>query len=129
MLAVDTNVVVRYLTNDDAQQCARARSLINNNAILLSATVLLEADWVLRSTYKYARSDSVDALRAFSGLPTVSLDQPARIARAFDWALHGMDFADALHMASAADCDAFVSFDGDLAKTTKRAGALEVRKP
>ncbi|HYD87647.1 MAG TPA: type II toxin-antitoxin system VapC family toxin [Vitreimonas sp.] len=129
MLAVDTNILVRYLTNDDASQSAQARTFINKNDVLLTATVLLESDWVLRSTFDYPRQDAVESLRAFCGLPTVTLDQAAVITQAFDWALQGMDFADALHMAASRQCEAFVSFDGDLAKVAKRSGALEVRRP
>lgn len=129
MLAVDTNVVIRYLTKDDAHQSAQARALVDGSDIYLTATVLLEADWVLRSAFKYSRQDAVAALRAFSGLPTINLDQPSLVALAFDWALHGMDFADALHLAASKHCDAFMSFDRDLAKIAKAAGAPDVRCP
>ena len=40
-----------------------------------------------------------------------------------------MDFADALHLASAADCDAFASFDAELRRTAAKLGALTVRAP
>jgi predicted nucleic acid-binding protein len=129
MLAVDTNIVIRYLTNDDARQSSQARAFVNANDIALTATVLLEADWVLRSAFRYPRHDAVAALRAFAGLPTVSLDQPTLIAQAFDWALQGMDFADALHLAASQQREAFVSFDRDLARIAKQVSAPEVRRP
>jgi predicted nucleic acid-binding protein len=40
-----------------------------------------------------------------------------------------MDFADALHMAASRHCEAFVSFDRDLAKIAEQVGAREVRRP
>lgn len=129
MLAVDTNVIVRYLTNDDARQSPKARTLIDGAHVSVSATVLMEADWVLRSTYTYPRERSVTALQAFCGLPTVSVDDSTTVSQAFRFAARGMDFADALHMAAAEHHEAFVSFDDDLAKIAKHIGGLEVRKP
>jgi predicted nucleic acid-binding protein len=129
MLAVDTNVIIRYLTNDDARQSPRARTLIDKAQISVSPTVLIETDWVLRSTYGYPRQRSVAALQAFCGLPTVATDQSAIVVRAFELAAEGMDFADSLHLAAAAQHEAFVSFDDDLAKIAKRVGGLDVRRP
>jgi predicted nucleic acid-binding protein len=41
----------------------------------------------------------------------------------------GMDFADALHLAKASGCDAFVSFDRDFARAANRLGTVKVRAP
>jgi len=49
MVAVDTNVLVRLLVNDDARQTRRARALIEREQVFISATALLESEWVLRS--------------------------------------------------------------------------------
>jgi predicted nucleic-acid-binding protein len=49
MLAVDTNVVVRYLTADDPEQFARAVAVVEGAETFVSLTVLLETEWVLRS--------------------------------------------------------------------------------
>lgn len=56
MLAVDTNVVVRYLTGDGAAQALTARRLVDGNDIKLLCTVMLETKWVLRSLYAYPRA-------------------------------------------------------------------------
>ncbi len=48
---------------------------------------------------------------------------------ALDWAAEGMDLADAMHLAGARDCAAFVSFDRALAKTADRLSALPVVEP
>ena len=55
MLVVDTDVVVRHLTNDDEAQAARARRLIERHDVFLPLTVLLEAEWVLRCVYAFQR--------------------------------------------------------------------------
>ncbi len=69
------------------------------------------------------------ALRAFAGLPRVTLEDPTLAATALDWMVRGMDFADALHLAKAEDCTAFVSFDRRLAKAAKALSHVEVRQP
>ncbi len=51
MLAVDTNIVLRYLVKDDAAQSARARDIVESAPIFVSLTVVLECEWVLRSLY------------------------------------------------------------------------------
>ena len=129
MLTVDTNVVIRYLTRDDARQFARASALIRTEDVFVCTTVLLECEWVLRRAYQYPRERIVDALRSLAGLPSVTLEDAALAVRALDWLAGGMDFADALHLAKAEGCEAFVSFDRQLANAAKRIGGLRVRAP
>jgi len=115
MLAIDTNILVRFLTDDDAEQSPQARALIERNDILISSTVMLETDWVLRSAYGLNKLDVISRLTAVAGLPRVILQEPDRIAKALNWAAAGMDFADALHVSAAEGCEAFVTFDRRLA--------------
>jgi predicted nucleic acid-binding protein len=129
MLAVDTNVVVRFLTRDHPEQAATAKRLIDDNDVLVSTTVLLESEWVLRSRYGFRRPETVAALRSFAGMPRVTLENPVLAARALDWTAQGMDFADALHLARAQQCEAFVSFDRRLAAAGRRVGSIPVRTP
>lgn len=129
MLAIDTNVIVRYLTGDHPEQSPRARAMIEANPVHMPATVLLETGWVLGSVYGHGRAEVARALRAFAGLPTVSLERPETAARALDWLEGGMDFADAMHLAAGEGCAALASFDAALARVSRRLGALPVRKP
>jgi hypothetical protein len=84
---------------------------------------------VLHSVYGYAAESLARAFRAFAGLPSVTLEEPAPIARALEWMERGIDFADALHLTRAESCEAFISFDLQLAATAGRLGALPVRAP
>lgn len=127
MLAVDTNVVVRFMTDDDPAQAAIARHLIATQTIHLQKTVLLETEWVLRSLYRFPSLTIAEALRAFIGLPNVQPEQPAMTAQALDWFAQGMDFADALHLAGAEECEAFATFDRKLVAAAKKAGAGKVK--
>jgi predicted nucleic acid-binding protein len=129
MLAVDTNVVVRYVTNDDPTQAARARRLLEREDVFVSLTVLLETEWVLRGVYGVAQAEVLRALRGFAGLARVTVESPAQLAAALDWAERGLDFADALHLAAAQPHGGFVSFDKALLRLARKLDTLPVREP
>lgn len=127
MLAIDTNVLVRFLAKDDPEQSQKARALIERETIFVALTVLLEAEWVLRGAYGFDRERLLKAFRAFAGLKTVVIQDPRALSKAIAWAEAGMDFADALHLAQMGQSEAFATFDARLAKAAKRMGAVEVR--
>jgi predicted nucleic-acid-binding protein len=127
MIAIDTNVVVRFLTGDDPEQSPRARALIEGAAVFVPVTVVLEADWVLRSAYGFRPIEVAAALRAFGGLGTVTVEYGDRVARALDLADAGFDLADALHLSLSTQCAGFASFDRRLVSAAKAAGLAEVR--
>jgi predicted nucleic-acid-binding protein len=127
--AIDTNVLVRFLTGDDAKQAAKARALIAEGDIFVATSVLLESEWVLRSAYGFAPQSIVGALRDFAGLPGVTLEDAALASRALDWTERGMDFADALHLGRAEGCQAFMSFDRRLAKQAAAMSETKVVVP
>jgi predicted nucleic acid-binding protein len=129
MLAIDTNLIVRYLTGDHSRQSAKARALIDGNDVFVCTTVLLEAEWVLRSVYGYAPAPWAKALAAFAGLARVKLEDATLIAKALAWMEKGMDFADSLHLMKAEGCEAFVSFDPRFAKTANILSEVKVRAP
>jgi predicted nucleic-acid-binding protein len=126
MLAVDTNVVVRYLARDDSAQTAHATRLLRSERILLLKTVLLESEWVLRSMYGFDRNTILGALRGLAGLPSVRVEDEAGVAQALSWFAAGMDFADALHLASATTANRFVTFDRRLVASARRIKVTEV---
>jgi predicted nucleic acid-binding protein len=95
----------------------------------LCTTVLLEAEWVLRSVYGFARARLAEALRGFAGLPRVTLEDAALAAKALGWMGRGLDFADALHLARADGCDAFISFDQRFAAAANLLSEVKVRMP
>jgi len=128
MLAIDTNLVVRYLTNDHPEQSPRARSLINGQPVFVPVTVTLETEWVLRSTYGYNKAEIIRALRSFGGLPTVEMEDAEIVSSALDLADAGMDFADALHLGRSMHCEGFATFDRRLVNAAQTAGRGGVRE-
>lgn len=129
MLAIDTNLVVRYLTNDHPEQSPRARRLIDGQPVFVAVTVTLQAEWVLRGAYGYDRAEIVRALRAFGGLPTVEIEDAAAVSTALDLAATGVDFADALHLAKSAHCTGLATFDRKLIRAAQAAGHWNIQEP
>lgn len=113
MIALDTNVIVRALVQDNPEQAARAQALLaHTGGIFIAHTVLLEVEWVLRAAYRLPRQRIHTALLGLCGMPGVNVETPQVVAQALaDFAL-GLDFADALHLASCAIADEpFCTFD------------------
>ena len=129
MRAVDTNVIVRYLTGDDPKQAEKARTLIGQEPVFVPRTVLLEVEWVLRGAYDLPSRQTIPALRALAGIPGVSVEDAALVAKAMDWAEGGMDFADALHLAAAAECESFLTFDKRFARSGARLSGIQITAP
>lgn len=125
MIAVDTNVLIRFLVRDDARQGARAASLLRESDVWVSKTVILETEWVLRSLYGFPPESVLAALRKLAGLRTVFLEDEAAIAKALAWSGEGLDFADALHLASVGNASRFATFDRKLARQANRVTGLE----
>ena len=119
MIALDTNVVVRFLTRDDAAQAERARKLIENNAVWLTKSVLLESEWVLRYSYGFPSERILGALSGLLGLSNVMVEDAEQVSQALEWHASGMDFADALHLAGAGRSVAFSTFDQKLIKKAR----------
>lgn len=114
MRAIDTNVLVRLLTRDDPGQFARAEAIVAAGDVFVPFTVMLETEWVLRKGYRFGRAEVVRALLGVAGLPGVTVEHSGRLAVALDAVEAGLDVADALHLASAEGCEAFLTFDRDL---------------
>jgi len=129
MLVVDTNVVVRYLVNDEPAQAARARRLFAQHDVFVPLTVMLESEWVLRGVFGLPAADVVRGLRALAGLARVTLQNPSAVAAALDWAERGLDFAAALHLAAAQQHAGFVTFDKALVRMARRLDTPTVREP
>ena len=122
MISVDTNVLVRLLTGDDPKQAAAARSLFSRESIWIAKTVLLETGWVLRSLYGFEEDAIRDAFTKLLGLENVRAEDEQSVAAALALTSHGVEFADALHVASRQSGTVFVSFDKPFVQRARRAG-------
>lgn len=123
MIAVDTHVLVRYVTNDDPVQAPQAMRLLNDpQGVFVSKTVILEFEWVLRAVFRASRAAIETALLTVVGLPKVTLENPEQVALALDYYRQGLDFADALHYASSEVASSFHTFDVRFAKRGRDLG-------
>jgi len=119
MIAVDSNIVVRLLTQDDEAQYIEAYRLFQENTIFIADTVILEVEWVLRYAYNFAVKDIVDAFRKLFGMGNVSLVNAGLMADALDWSEQGMDFSDAIHLIQSQNLSQLVTFDKQYIKAAK----------
>jgi predicted nucleic-acid-binding protein len=131
MTALDTNVLVRVITNDDRAQAARAaRFLREQDRVFIAKTVLLELEWVLRSAYRINSNAIIAALRNLLDVSNVEIEDEVEVALAIEWFEKGMDFADGLHVASADrvrnGVTNFATFDNSLRRKLQRFGVIEL---
>ena len=129
MIAVDTNLLVRILTNDDPMQARRAVKILKSDDIFIPKTVLLETEWVLRYAYEIGRSKIIIGFQKLIGLPNVSVEDPDSIYQAISWYENKFDFADALHLASSRRCVSFATFDGSFIKKAQQFSPADMIKP
>jgi len=129
MTAVDTNIVVRLLTADDAAQFQKARQIFVEHELFLPDTVLLETEWVLRFAYAFKPAAVNGALTKLLGLPNVRVSRPEMMARALEWHGQGLDFADALHLAASQEEERFLTFDAKLVRKAKGRSRCPVETP
>ena len=120
MIAIDTNILVRLLANDDPAQSPRAARLFADEDVFVPRTVLLETEWVLRFSYELSRSTIHAALERVLAVASVVVEGPAEVGLALDWYRAGMAFADALHVASSAGAARFMTFDAKLRRAARR---------
>jgi predicted nucleic-acid-binding protein len=121
MIAIDTNVLVRLLANDDPVQSPVAAALFATEDVFLAKTVLLETEWVLRFTYEFPRAAIGSAFDRLASSASVTLEDAATVRAAIDAHRSGMDFADALHVATGSGAARFVTFDKKVGAQAARA--------
>jgi predicted nucleic-acid-binding protein len=130
MIGLDTNILVRFLTRDDRGQAPRARALIETGAAFVPRTVVLETEWVLRTIYRFERRSIAEGFMRLLGLPGLEIEDRPTVTRALEWWGQGIDFADALHLASSARAEAFATFDRRLQRRARAVtGAVPVIAP
>ena len=79
--------------------------------MFLAKTVILELEWVLRYSYDFDRQLVNRALSTLLGLENAVVEDAASVEEAVSLHAHGMDLADALHVASSTNAEVFVTFD------------------
>ena len=129
MRALDTNVVLRLMLNDDPAQVVIARRLLSERA-LVGLGVLMEAAWVLQSTYGLPREVIAQALEALLDIPTLHVSDEQGVRWAVErFRSHRADLADMLHIVAARGAMSFASFEKHLAKQAGDDTPVSVERP
>lgn len=123
MIGIDTNVLVRYLTQDDAAQSRRVDALVAQavdaeTRLHVDDIVLCELVWVLRGAYRFSKPTVASALDKIMSTALFSFDDRDLLRGALDEYREGAgDFADYVigRRNGSAGCDRTVTFDRSLA--------------
>ena len=123
MVALDTNVLLRYILDDDVDQSERARSLIHSlsptNRAFMGREVILELVWVLTRVYEFNRSLIVNTLLSLIYAKEFDVEEAPSLEQAISLFEHSQsDLSDLLILVAARRKRALpvYSFDKQLAK-------------
>ena len=129
MIAVDTNLLIRLLTRDDPGRAKRAAKVMESDEIFIPKTVMLEMEWVLRHAYGIGKEAIINGFQKMMGLPNVLVEDQQTVFQAISWYGLGLDFADALHLASSAKADTFATFDNAFIKKARKLISMDITLP
>jgi predicted nucleic-acid-binding protein len=120
MNALDTNILLRLLTDDDPAQAQVAAAFLERQAgeFFIGDVVLVETVWTLQRTRGFTRLDIASLLRALLERGDLVFEDADRVLAGVRSLETGGEFADALvvAMAQAQGCERLASFDIDLAR-------------
>lgn len=111
MPSLDTNVVLRYIVQDDPSQTRTAQRYIEKHAnagspLFLGTSVILETEWVLRSVYGFTKDEIIEVFIALLEAREMTFQDEASLERAVHrYRELNIDFADCLHLATAQTFD------------------------
>lgn len=122
MIGLDTNVLVRYLTQDDPAQFAKAAAFIDaaserEEQFLVNTPVLCELVWVLAAVYDYSREEIAQALEQIFSTAQFEIERLDEARQALgDFRSSKADFSDALigRINRSVGAKHTVTFDRDL---------------
>ena len=120
-IALDTNALVRLLVVDDSKQSAAVQKLCESHQVLLLRTVLLESEWLLRGRFEISRTTIQAFFNGLADTENFELEDEVQTREALDAYSTGMDFADAIHMASAGSTPLH-TFDAKFVKRAAKHG-------
>ncbi|MBT0570189.1 type II toxin-antitoxin system VapC family toxin [Curvibacter sp. CHRR-16] len=123
MIGLDTNVLVRYIMQDDAAQSKKATKLLESltptEPGFVPLVVVVELFWVLSSAYELSREQIAAALDALIHSKQLTVEKKDQVVRALRvYSASTADFPDCLieRTANAAGCERVMTFDVGAAK-------------
>jgi predicted nucleic-acid-binding protein len=124
MIGIDTNILARFLAQDDVEQSRRSDSLLQTFSPqapgFVSLVSLIELTWVMRSRYHVSKSELIQSLERLLDSPELVIESQRAVAEAIKrFSAAKTDFADCLIERSGhlAGCQHTATFDANAAKT------------
>ena len=125
MIGLDTNILVRYITQDDSKQAAQANVLIDSldeaSLGFVSMVTVVELSWVLESAYSFSRDQFTAVMQTLLSVDTIKVDNAVAVASAVRiYSSSKADFSDCLieRLCASAGCSKTMTFDRAAAKLT-----------
>lgn len=123
MVALDTNVIVRYLVRDDPEQAEAARELVENltpeNPGFICREAMIEVAWVLKRAYRFSRAEIAETLGELTASESIVVERSDEVAAAaYRYGEGGAEFADLMILTAAVRAGAgpLHTFDRKLAR-------------
>lgn len=123
-IGLDTNLLVRYITNDNPDQADKVEDLFNslgNDTLVINQVVLAELDWVLTHVYDYSKKDFLKVINQLFATQNVTFNTPILVKEACRaYKKSRADFADCYLGVINADlgCETTYTFDKAASKLT-----------
>ena len=117
MIGLDTDVLVRYYIDDETdteaqrQRVAARRLIESGQPLMVSKSVVLELEWVMRGYYSFSETEVASVMRHLLAQAHITVEDRHAVEQALSNCDAGIDFADALHHASYRSCDRVATFD------------------
>ena len=118
MIGLDTNILVRYITQDDSKQAQLANALMDNldeNSLgFVSMVTVVELSWVLETSYSFSREQFTAVMQTLLSVDTIKLDNAVSVASAVRaYSSSKADFSDCLieRLCASAGCSKTMTFD------------------
>ena len=117
MIGLDTNVLARYYIDDDSdaeaqrQRVAARRLIESGQPLMVSKSVILELEWVMRGYYGFTPTEVASVMRHLLEQAHINFEDRNAVEQALFNCETGIEFADALHHASYKTCDSVATFD------------------
>lgn len=130
MIAIDTNVLVRLVLEDDLEQWNQVVNLLKTSSdIFVSDTVLLESLWVSTKLHNFRTEDAFFKLDSVYQQFSFHAVTKARFAQLKELVSGGLDFADALHLLTSPQSATFYTFDQKFRSAALKVGLDHVLVP
>jgi predicted nucleic-acid-binding protein len=117
VIGLDANILARYYIQDESdaeaarQHEAARRLMASGQPLMVCKSVLLELERVMRGYYGFSATEIASAMHHLLSLSHVDIEDRSAVEQALSHSAVGLDFVDALHLASYRSCASVASFD------------------